>query len=370
MTLQQRSKGVLYFLIVTTYFFTTTCIGQVHKIEQFYTKHSKAPLLITFKDQANLSLSAKLKTKEEKTKFVYEQVIRQHQESLSRFLNSFQINQFTSFPVANSIVVDLNQMQYFQIKKHPLVLSIILDVAEPRLEAVSYRNEITPNQRSLPTTWGIKDCKADSVWMAGYTGKGVVIGGQDTGYNNDLTPLRRSYRGYINDSMVTHHYHWHDAIREQNVLNSNDNNPCGFDTKMPCDDNNHGTHTMGTMVGSDTSEIIGVAPDAQWIGCRNMDRGWGKPSSYIECFEWFLAPTDLNNQNPKPELAPDVINNSWGCPEKEGCNDTNWEVMRRVVVALKAAGIFVVVSAGNSGPNCNTVSDPAAFFKESFTVGA
>jgi subtilisin family serine protease len=127
---------------------------------------------------------------------------------------------------------------------------------------------------------------------------------------------------------------------------------------------------MGTMVGRDTNEIIGVAPDASWIGCRNMDRGWGKPSTYIECFEWFLAPTDLNNANPKLELAPDVINNSWGCPTQEGCNQGNWEVMRRVIVTLKAAGIFVVVSAGNIGPNCNTVNAPAAFFKESFTIGA
>jgi subtilisin family serine protease len=37
---------------------------------------------------------------------------------------------------------------------------------------------------------------------------------------------------------------------------------------------------------------------------------------------------------------------------------------------LKAAGVVVVVSAGNSGSQCHTVSTPAAIFENSFTVGA
>ena len=37
---------------------------------------------------------------------------------------------------------------------------------------------------------------------------------------------------------------------------------------------------------------------------------------------------------------------------------------------VKASGIVVVVSAGNSGPACGSVSVPAAMFEASFTVGA
>jgi len=40
------------------------------------------------------------------------------------------------------------------------------------------------------------------------------------------------------------------------------------------------------------------------------------------------------------------------------------------VEALRAAGVVVVVSAGNSGPNCNSVRTPAAIFEGSFSVGA
>ena len=62
---------------------------------------------------------------------------------------------------------------------------------------------------------------------------------------------------------------------------------------------------MGTMVGDDGgANQIGMAPGARWIGCRNMDQGNGTPATYAECFQWFVAPTDLNNLNPDPALAP------------------------------------------------------------------
>jgi serine protease AprX len=127
---------------------------------------------------------------------------------------------------------------------------------------------------------------------------------------------------------------------------------------------------MGTMIGETTDLKIGVAPDATWMGCRNMERGWGTPQTYLECFQWFLAPTDLNNENPDPSKAPHVINNSWGCPEIEGCNPNNFDIMEAAINNLKTAGVVVVVSAGNSGPSCGTVNTPAAIFENSFSIGA
>ena len=77
---------------------------------------------------------------------------------------------------------------------------------------------------------------------------------------------------------------------------------------------------MGTMVGDDGgTNRIGMAPGARWIGCRNMNQGDGTPITYTECFQWFVAPTDIEGNNPDPGMAPDVINNSWSCPESEGC---------------------------------------------------
>jgi subtilisin family serine protease len=99
-----------------------------------------------------------------------------------------------------------------------------------------------------------------------------------------------------------------------------------------------------------------------------MDQGVGTPARYAECFQFFLAPTDHNGANAQPDLAAHVINNSWDCPASEGCTDSN--VLKSVVENVRAAGIAVVVSAGNSGPGCSTISDVTASYAASFTVGA
>jgi subtilisin family serine protease len=62
-----------------------------------------------------------------------------------------------------------------------------------------------------------------------------------------------------------------------------------------------------------------------------------------------------------------VLNNSWGCPPLEGC-DPN--ALKPAADALRAAGIFVVVSAGNDGPSCDTLSSPLALYDSVFSVGA
>jgi subtilisin family serine protease len=201
---------------------------------------------------------------------------------------------------------------------------------------------------------------APDVWAFGIDGQGVVIAGQDTGYAWDHPALIGAYRGGPSGD---HAYNWHDSVH------SGGGSTCGADSPEPCDDYGHGTHTMGTMVGDDgVGNQVGMAPGAQWIGCRNMDQGVGTPATYAECYQFFLAPTDLSDENPDPSKAPDVINNSWGCPPDEGCTDPN--VLLSVVQSIRAAGIVTVHSAGNDGSSCSTVRDPSAIYDESFSVGA
>ena len=211
-----------------------------------------------------------------------------------------------------------------------------------------------------PVEWNVSQIGADLVWLLGFTGSGVVIGGQDTGYEWTHPALIEKYRGWDGNTAV-HDFNWHDAIHDAG-------SDCGVDSPEPCDDHNHGTHTMGTMVGDDGgSNRIGVAPGARWIGCRNMNEGAGTPVTYSECFQWLIAPTDLNGDNPSPELAPHVINNSWACPPSEGCNP---DTLKAVVENTRAAGIVVVSSAGNSGSDCGSVSDPPAIYGASLSIGA
>ena len=121
-------------------------------------------------------------------------------------------------------------------------------------------------------------------------------GGQDTGYQWDHPALKAKYRGWT--APPNHNYNWHDSIHSGG-------GSCGADSQAPCDDFGHGTHTMGTMVGDDGgNNQIGVAPAAKWIGCRNMDPGVGTPATYSECFQWFIAPTDLAEPESRSLGAP------------------------------------------------------------------
>jgi subtilisin family serine protease len=327
--------------------------------------------ILVLKSKATFGNDLDNKSKNEKAKHVYSSLVKhaeRTQKPIIEFLNKNNIS-YQSFYITNAIKVTSSFEVLHQLAQRDDI-EHVADNAPFKMLDYTVAEETT-SQRAIEPEWGIKMIKADSVWQLGYKGKGVVIGGQDTGYDWDVSPIKQKYRGYTDSLHINHNYSWHDAIHK-NSPNFADTllNPCGYSTKEPCDDNNHGTHTMGTMVGEDAGNKIGVAPEATWIACRNMDRGWGQPSTYLECFEWLLAPYDLDGKNADPTKAPHVINNSWYCSDDEGCNTSNYKIMNDVVKNLKKAGIVVVASAGNSGPSCSTIDGPPAFFEETFSVGA
>jgi serine protease AprX len=209
--------------------------------------------------------------------------------------------------------------------------------------------------------WGVKSVNADKVWDLGVSGAGIVIANQDTGMDWTHPALKARYRGW-DGVRASHDFSWHDSIHDST------SNPCGNDAAAPCDDGSHGTHTTGTVIGDDgAANRIGVAPGARWIGCRNMDRGRGTPARYTECFQFFIAPTDLAGRGADPDRRPHVMNNSWGCDRSEGCAPAT---LLTVVENTAAAGIFVEASAGNSGPGCGTVDSDPAIFDAAFVTGA
>lgn len=328
--------------------------------------------IVLMKDRAVFNRLPSSWTKIQRGSFVYNNLLAKASKTQAEIIGLLRQRAIPhrSFYVSNAISVTSDRKTMEELAARSDVETVMDNTPLRMLDYTVDRSQ--PASRGGEPEWGLKMIKADSVWEMGYTGQGVVIGGQDTGYDWDLSPLKTKYRGYIDSTTADHNYNWHDAIHKNNpVYPDSLKNSCGYSLPVPCDDNTHGTHTMGTMVGSDQDNSIGVAPDARWIGCRNMDRGWGQPTTYIECFEWLLAPYDLNGMNADPGMAPHVINNSWYCSTDEGCNPANFILMEEVVNNLKAAGIVVVVSAGNSGwEGCGSVTGPPAFFEGSFSVGA
>jgi len=330
-------------------------------LTEFLSNAGEIEFIVYLNAQADLTPAFGLQTKIEKGEYVYQrltELARRTQEPILNALSTMGVG-YKSFWIANMIWVrgDLAVIQ--GIAQRPEVAHIF---ANPYVRFIlpAPGSRSTEVQSYSTVEWNLQKVNADKVWQAGYTGQGTVIAGQDTGYDWDHPALRNQYRGW-NGTSADHDYNWHDAIH-------NGGGTCGADSPEPCDDHGHGTHTMGIMVGDDgAGHQIGMAPGARWIGCRNMDQGVGSPATYSECYQWLLAPTDLNDQNPRPDLAPDVINNSWSCPVNEGC--TAPEVLLAVVNNVRAAGIMTVHSAGNNGPDCSSIDTPAAIYGSSFTVG-
>jgi len=350
--------------------------GKVQNLVLSDTANGKtASFAIQLKAQADVSLAYGIKNQDARGRYVYKTLraeAARTQAPLKAMLDAQGVA-YKSFWVANVIFVHGGDRALVQdLASRPDVAEIeandasywLQDTAQPALNA--YMSLQAPARPTAPGTieYGVNMVHAPALWALGDTGQGMVIGNQDTGMRWTHNALKPHYRGW-NGSAADHNYNWHDSIH--GPIGAGDN-PCGYDSQAPCDDDSHGTHTTGTTSGDDgAGNQIGVAPGAKWIGCHNMDRGVGRPETYSECFQWFIAPTDLNNQNPDPTRRPDVINNSWTCPTDELCAQ---DTLQTIVENTTAAGVFVEASAGNGGPNCSTVHDPPAIYDATFSTGA
>ncbi len=287
-----------------------------------------------------------------------------------------QVTDYTSYWVFNGLAVTGDLETLHALAARPEVERIRANhrhqLPNPKLKIQSPNFKLqTSNSQSpisniqyptsnlqLPTSnlqtveWNIARVRADQVWSDfDIAGAGVVVANMDTGVDWTHPALQSKYRG----SDGAHNYDWYDAT--------------GTYPYVPADGDGHGTHTMGTIVGSDPNSDyhIGMAPDAQWIAVKVLDDDGVGYDTWIHAgFQWLLSPTDLSGNNPDPSQAPDVVNNSWG----PGLSNVADLTFLPDVQALRAAGIFPVFSAGNSGElGDGSIAAPAGF-PESFAVGA
>ncbi len=330
-------------------------------VEAALSRGGKAAVLVSLGEQAKIGRLGKKHSGDDRliaSVAALRETAARTQAPLRAWLDARKVA-YKPFWVANFIALEVDPELASELAARADVAAIELD---SRMAMARPASEFPGDVKAVNAIeTGVNQVNAPALWTMGFRGQQVLIAGADTGINWSHPALVGKYAGW-DGTNANHDFNWFDAIHSSN-------GPCVGNSPAPCDDNSHGTHTVGTVIGDDgAGNQIGVAPGSRWIGCRNMDQGNGTPTTYSECFQFFLAPTDRAGNNPNPLLAPHVINNSWGCPPSEGCNAPN--ILQTVVENVRNAGILVVVSAGNSGSACSTVADPPSIYAASFTVGA
>ncbi|GGR41114.1 S8 family serine peptidase [Streptomyces roseolus] len=317
----------------------------------------RSRFFVVLKDQADLSAAKKAKGHGARAKAAFEALRTEAADSqrpLRSFLDRKKVG-YEPYWIANALLVTTDDKNVVEALAARADVARLVKERTYRLDAVEAATATASASASASASgntvaadapgavtpeWGIADVKADQVWdQYGDRGEGVVIANIDSGVQYDHPALVGNYRGNLGNGAFAHDYNWYDPTGQ-----------CGA-SGTPCDNNGHGTHTMGTMVASGG---VGVAPGATWIAAKGCESRSCSDASLLAAGQWILAPTDRNGQNPRPDLAPDIVNNSWG-----GGNTTFYQ---DIVEAWNSAGIFEAFAAGNDGDGvtCSTAHAPGA----------
>jgi bacillopeptidase F len=252
--------------------------------------------------------------------------LREKAESSQRpirdFLSRRGARSHSSLWSINGIILTARADVVRELAADPQVAEIELDELIPLYDVVY--------SATTAAEWNIDAIHARDLWDLGYRGRRVVVANMDTGVDLSHPDLRANWRGGRNS--------WLDPYNQ---------------SPEPYDPLGHGTETMGVMVGgSNGGTAIGVAPKAKWIAVKIFsDSGVARTRAIHEGFQWLLDP----DGDPDTDDAPDVVNNSWGSTNPNGCAET----FLPDIQVLEEAGIAVVFAAGNDGPGAATSSDPA-----------
>ena len=184
--------------------------------------------------------------------------------------------------------------------------------------------------------------RVPDVWQTGLNGSGRIVCNFDTGVEGTHPALATKWLGRHTSLQAA----WFSPMQPNS---------------MPYDKAGHGTHTMGTMIGSTASDSFGVAPGAEWIAAAVVDQGADLTTTFshiLAAFEWALNP---DGDTLTTDDVPDVILNSWGVPTIQPsaiapCSTLFWQAIDNV----EAAGVVVVFAAGNEGRlGVSTIRNPA-----------
>jgi serine protease AprX len=233
--------------------------------------------------------------------------------------------------IINAIAVDLNQSQLAQLQQ-----SISIKVTENHQVELS-SGRAWGKRKWQPKATVPKYIEADTAHAARNFGDGVTIGFLDTG----LDQLQGTSSGLgLSTDLYGRDKFWgtYDAIN--NSISNYSNEESG-----------HGTHVASVAGNADYDvygNVYGVAPNASLVGIKAFDaEGKATYADVIRGIDWALQVKDQINLR--------VLNMSFSGPARS----YYWEdPLNQAVMKAWQAGIVVVASAGNNGPDPMTIGVP------------
>lgn len=277
-------------------------------------------------------------------------------EILERGKKDGNVKNYQQFFIINCINVVCKKEVLVKISKMSDVekISINKKVKIPKLQ-----NNVPEDREALSSVekkhvpWNLKMISADKAQKEVESfNNDVVVAIIDSGVDGSHPAIKNNYRG--NDEKLKR-YSWYNAVTEKTG-----------DKEEPYDDRGHGTHVCGTILGQRENSLLGVCPYAKWMAVKVFDsNGETDNAKLLKAGEWIMAPKDENG-TPHPEMAPKVVNNSWGGNSTDG-------FYRDIVKRWREAGIFPVFSAGNvsqfNDGGDDSIGTPASY-PEAYAVGA
>ncbi|MFQ5595460.1 MAG: S8 family peptidase, partial [Anaerolineae bacterium] len=255
----------------------------------------------------------------------------------------------------NGLAVVLTPAEAARVAQIPGVVSVHRD------EMKQILTDVTPDFIGATAVWDATAAGVDT----GTKGEGVIVGVVDTGiwpehpsfaddgtypappqdWGGECTPPADDTADYTCNNKLIGVQYFLDGYDEV----------VGFDGLFFSgrDDDGHGTHTASTSAGNENVEatllgidrgtVSGIAPRAHVASYRACGPGGCVGSDLVAAIDKAVAD------------GVDVINYSIGGGASDPWDDED----SLAFLAAREAGIFVATSAGNSGPDPDTIGSPA-----------